>query len=157
MQGWRAAWRIPLRGLPILALLAILPYVVVLDQPLISDDYLQIALGRQYGPVSGWSALAGDALYRARATSLVVTYWTERLFGASPLPLYASAILLHVLNSWLVFALASRLGLGRRMGLCAAAFFAIYEGHQEAVMWYAALPELLVFTFSLVALILRSP
>jgi len=129
---------------------------VILDQPFISDDYLQIALGRQYGPVSGWSALAGDALYRARATSLVITYWTERFFGFSPLPFYASAILLHVLNTWLVFVLTSRLGLGWRMALCAAAFFAIYEGHQEAVMWYAALPELLVFTFSLSTLILWS-
>jgi len=155
-QGWYPARRAARWGLLALAVLAILPYAVVLDQPFVSDDYLQVALGRQYGPVSGWSALAGDVLYRARATSLVITYWTERFFGFSPLPFYASAILLHVLNTWLVFALSSRLGLGRRMALCAAAFFAIYEGHQEAVMWYAALPELLVFTFSLITLILWS-
>jgi hypothetical protein len=155
-QAIRRARRIPVWGLLILALLAILPYAVVLDQPFISDDYLQIALGRQYGPVSGWSALAADPLYRARATSLVLTYWTERFFGTSPQPFYASAILLHVLSTWLVFALSFKLGLGRRMALCAAAFFAIYEGHQEAVMWYAALPELLVFTFSLTTLILWS-
>ena len=29
----------------------------------------------------------------------------------------------------------------------AAGFFAVYAGHQEAVMWYAALPELLLFLF----------
>jgi hypothetical protein len=33
-------------------------------------------------------------------------------------------------------------------------FFAVYEGHQEAVMWYAALPELLVFFVSLATLLL---
>jgi len=156
VQVCRQAKRTPLWGWVVLAALAILSYTVILDQPFISDDYLQIALGRQYGPVSGWTDLAGDALYRARATSLVITYWTERLFGFSPLPFYASAILLHVLNTWLVFVLSVRLGLGRRLALCAAAFFAVYEGHQEAVMWYAALPELLVFTFSLATLILWS-
>ncbi len=148
------AGRPPRLDLLVLALLALLPYALVLDQPFISDDYLQIALARQYGPTSGWAALAGDALYRARATSLVLTYWTERLFGFSPEPFYASILLLHVLNTWLLFWLTSRLGMGRRMALCAAAFFAIYEGHQEAVMWYAALHELLVFTFSLGTLIL---
>jgi hypothetical protein len=135
---------------------AVLPYIFVPSQPFISDDYVQVALGRKYGPVSGWTALAEDVLYRARATSLVLTYWTERFFGFSPEPFYVSAILLHVLNTWLVFRLGCRLGMGRRVALFAAAFFAIYEGHQEAVMWYAALPELLVFFFSLSALLLWS-
>jgi hypothetical protein len=139
-----------------LAGLALAPYGVVLDQPFISDDYVQISVGRQYGPASAWTALASDVLYRARATSLVLTYWTERLFGFSPLPFYATAILLHVLNTWLFFALGLRLGVGRRIALCAAAFFAVYEGHQEAVMWYASLPELLVFFFSFLTLFLWS-
>jgi hypothetical protein len=140
----------------LLAGLSVVPYLTVLQQPFISDDYLQIALGRQYGAVEGWSSLAADPLYRARSTSLVLTYWTERLFGFSPLPFYLSALIIHVLNTWLVVLLTTRLGMGRRMALCAAAFFAVYEGHQEAVMWYAALPELLVFTFSLATLLLWS-
>ena len=147
------AWTLTLL---LLAGLAVLPYVVILNQPFIADDYIQIALGRQYGPVSGWTGLANDVLYRARATSLVLTYWTERFFGFWPLPFYVTALLLHVLNTWLVFALGLRLGVGRRMALCAAAFFAVYEGHQEAVMWYASLPELLVFFFSFSTLLLWS-
>ncbi|MBM3747003.1 MAG: hypothetical protein FJW34_14530, partial [Acidobacteria bacterium] len=155
-RGWaeRLSGRKLLWGFILLAGLAVAPYLTVLQQPFISDDYLQIALGRQYGATEGWSSLAADPLYRARSTSLVLTYWTERLFGFSPLPFYLSALIIHVLNTWLVFLLTTRLGMGRRMGLCAAAFFAIYEGHQEAVMWYAALPELLVFTFALVTLLL---
>jgi hypothetical protein len=48
---------------------------------------------------------AGDPLYRCRATSLVITYWTERLFGLNALAFNASSLLLHILNTWLVLAL----------------------------------------------------
>jgi hypothetical protein len=39
------------------------------------------------------------------------------------------------------------------VGFWAAAFFAVYEGHQEAVMWYAAANELLLFLFGFLCLI----
>jgi hypothetical protein len=52
------------------ALLAYLPFVAL---PFISDSYLQVFLGRKYGPVSQWVELAEDVLYRSRATSLVIT------------------------------------------------------------------------------------
>ncbi len=132
-----------------LACLATLAYVPSLDLPFISDDYVQIRLARDYGHVSGWPALAADPLYRCRATSLVLTYWTERLFGVEPLPYNVSSLVLHILNTWLVFALGAWRVAGWRVSAAAAAFFAVYEGHQGAVMWYAALPELLVFFFSL--------
>jgi hypothetical protein len=51
--------------------------------------------------------------------SILITYWTEKLFGFVP-----------------------------------AAFFAVAEGHQEAVIWYAALSQLLVFTFVIASFIL---
>ena len=88
-----------------LAGLAILPYIFALRLPFIADDYLQIRLAREYGPVSGWPALAADPLYRCRATSLVLTYWTEHVFGLDPLAYNWSSVLLHVLNTWLVYAL----------------------------------------------------
>jgi hypothetical protein len=135
-----------------LAVLALLAYWRSLGLPFIADDYVQIRLARDYGPLSGWDALAGDALYRCRATSLVLTYWTERAFGLDPLAYRLSSLLLHILNTWLVYALGAWRPLGRRVAWPAAAFFAVYEGHQEAVIWYAALPELLVFFFSLLSL-----
>lgn len=131
----------------ILAVLAIAPYLPLLEQPFISDDYLQIDLGRRYGPVEGWGRLMDDALYRCRATSIVLTYWTERMFGDQPISFYTSSMLMHVLNTWLVLIAGWRLGLGGVRSFMAAAFFAVYARHQEAVMWYAALPELLVFFF----------
>ncbi|MBI4875598.1 MAG: glycosyltransferase family 39 protein [Acidobacteria bacterium] len=130
-----------------LGALAILPYLPGLALPFISDDYLQVHLAREYGPVSGWSALAGDALYRARATSLVFTYWTERAFGFSPFPFNLSSLFLHLLNTWLFYLLSRKLGLAPPASFFAAGFFAVHEGHQEAVLWYAAVHDLLVFLF----------
>ena len=137
-----------------LAVLAVLPYLPALTLPFIADDYFQIALARLYGPSSGWPTMAADALYRCRATSLVMTYWTERFFGLNPIAYNWSSLILHILNTWLVFALGAWRRIGWRISAVAAAFFAVYEGHQEAVIWYSALPELLVFLFSLAAVLL---
>lgn len=136
-----------------LAILAALPYLRTLTLPLISDDYMQIWLGRHYGPVDRWPALAEDALYRCRAISILLTWWTERVFGLHPMVLNVSNLLVHILNTWLVFAMGVWRPIGWRLAAVAAAFFAIYEGHQEAVVWYAALPETTVFFFSLAAFV----
>ena len=133
--------------LALLGLLAVVPYLPVFVQPFLSDDYIQIALGRKYGPFAEWGNLLNDALYRCRATSIVMTFWTERLFGTSPLAFYSTSVLMHVANTLLLFLVARRLGMGAALSYLASAFFAVYLGHQEAVMWYAALPELLLFFF----------
>ncbi len=130
-----------------LATLAVLPYVPVFSQPLIADDYQQIDISRTWGPPSGWASLASDRLYRSRATSILYTWWTDSLLGVAPSVLYASTLLLHVLNVWLLFALGSWKRIGWRISFTTAAFFAVYLGHQEAVMWYAALHELIMFFF----------
>lgn len=147
------------RGLPWLLLLGLaavagLAYLPSQFLAFIADDYVQIRLARQYGAVSDWPALAADPLYRCRATSLVLTYWTERLFGLSPQVFNLSSLVVHILNTSLVFALGVWRPIGFRLSAAAAAFFAVAEGHQEAVIWYAALPELLVFTFVLGAFVL---
>ncbi|MBI3279042.1 MAG: hypothetical protein HYZ57_04270 [Acidobacteria bacterium] len=136
-----------------LAAIAAIAYLPAQLLPFISDDYGQIRLAREFGPVSGWDDLAADALYRCRATSLVLTYWTERIFGLSPLVFHLSSLLLHILNTFLVVALGAWKPVGWRVSIPAAAVFAAREGHQEAVIWYAALPELLVFFFSLLAFV----
>jgi hypothetical protein len=135
----------------ILAVLSTLAYARALSIPFISDDYLQIQLSRDYGPVSKWGALAGDALYRCRATSLVLTYWLERAAGLSDWYFGWASLLLHIANSFLVFALGLRYRVGWRAATLAACFFAISHRHSEAVVWFAAVPELLVFFFVMAA------
>jgi hypothetical protein len=55
-------------------------------------------------------------------------------------------------NTWLVYALALSWPRMRHAALWAAMFFAVQEGHQEAVMWFTAVNELLQFLFGMGAL-----
>jgi hypothetical protein len=123
-------------------------YFPALSLPLIADDYLQIELGRKWGPIEAWPDLAKDALYRCRATSIVLTWWLDQTVGTSPVVLNVINLLLHILATWLVFAFGAYRRIGWALAGIAAAFFAVYEGHQEAVVWFAAIPELLVFLFT---------
>ncbi|MEO8131318.1 MAG: hypothetical protein ABI822_29750 [Bryobacteraceae bacterium] len=134
-----------------IAVLSFLAYARALQLPFIADDYVQIALGREYGALSGWPALLHDVLYRCRATSLILTYWTDRWFGADPFIFHLSSLLIHILNSLLVFAMGMWRPIGWRVSAVAACFFAVSQRHHEAVIWYAALPELLVFFFILLS------
>ena len=131
------------------AALSFLAYGRTLSLPFISDDYLQIHLGREYGPVSGWSSLFSDALYRCRATSLILTHWTEQLFGLNSLRFNLSNLGVHIVNCCLVALLGFWRPIGWRVSSAAACFFAVSQRHNEAVVWYASLPELLVFLFGM--------
>lgn len=137
----------------LLAALAIVTYLPSLSLPLISDDYVQIHFAREYGPVSGWRALAADALYRCRTTSLLLTYWTDKAFGVNPLAFNLSSLALHVLNVWLVFALGAWKKFGWKYSAVAAGYFAVQEGHQEAVIWYAAVHEAVNLLFVLLCVL----
>ncbi|MCC6589703.1 MAG: hypothetical protein IT168_23610 [Bryobacterales bacterium] len=121
------------------------------DLPLISDDYLQIALGRKYGPVQSWTDLAADPLYRCRATSILLTHWVEYWFGLNAIATNALSLMLHVVNTVLLAGLSIWRRIPPAVAFAAAVFFAVYEGHQEAVIWFAAIPELLVFLFALMS------
>src|SRR5499427_8151527 len=146
----------------LIVLLSVAIYLPFLTIPLLPDDYLQVTLARTYGPISAWGALAEDPLYRSRATSLILTYWTETVFGFSRLAFGISSILLHAVNALLVYALGDARRIGWRLSALTAIFFVLQERYQEAVIWYSALPELLAFCFGLLTLLfwvrwLRSP
>lgn len=152
MGTWFSAAR-PLWLGGALALLCLATYGRGLTLPPISDDYLQIQLGRRYGPFEQWPALAADALYRCRATSIVLTHWTERWLGLAPFWLNLSSLLVHFVNCCLVAALGIWRPVGFVWSIPAALIFCVLERPHEAVLWYSALPELLVFTFTLAALL----
>jgi hypothetical protein len=153
MSWFRSIPRQPARALFALAVLSILAYLPALSQPFVEDDYPNIRLARAYGPVSGWEEMARDSVQRVRATSFVLFHAIERAFGLWPPAFYAVSLLLHMLNCWLVYAVGRWRPIGYEAGFWGAAFFAVYEGHQEAVMWVSAVNELLLFLFGFLTLL----
>src|SRR5438270_7837459 len=136
----------PLRVLAILALLAIVAYLPTLRQPFLEDDYPHITLAQHYGDPANWRDLAAHP-FRFRATAEWFFYGAYRMFGLHPAGFYAIAILLHILNTWLIYATGVWPAIGFEISAWAAGFFAVYEGHQEAVMRLAACNELWQFLF----------
>jgi hypothetical protein len=137
----------------VLAVLAVGAYLPTITQPFISDDYPNIGQALVYGPISGWEAMANDSVQRPRATTFIISYAIHGLFGPRPSAFYSANILLHVLNCWLLFAAGRWRAVGYRASFWAAAFFAVYEGHSEAIMWFSACNEPLMFFFGFLSFI----
>ncbi|HTD44386.1 MAG TPA: hypothetical protein VK687_09410 [Bryobacteraceae bacterium] len=143
------------RGIQLLCLglLCVVAYAPALNIPLLEDDYPNISLARVYGPPSGLSSLFHDGVSRSRATSYWVFFAVWRVANLNPVAYHAVSLLLHIVNTWLVFWIAMAWPPMRPAALWAAAFFAVHEGHQEAVMWFSAINELLMFAFGAAALL----
>ena len=140
------------RVLAALALLAILAYLPALRQPLLEDDYPNISLALSIGAPNGLGQLA-ESVFRLRATSYWLTNAIYHAFGMTAVAYYCFGILMHVLNTWLVYALGFWRPLGYELAGWAAGFFALYEGHVEAVLWFTASTELLMFLFGMSSLL----
>jgi hypothetical protein len=138
--------------LAILALLCVLAYAPTLRIPLLEDDYVNLSESQVYGAPSQLPVLLHHAVYRVRATSFWSIYPMFRAFGVRPVPYHVLSLALHIVNTWLLFAIALAWPAMRRAAFWAAAFFAVREGHQEAVMWFTAIAELWSFFFGAVAL-----
>lgn len=129
-----------------LALVAIVAYLPTLWQPLLEDDYPHLMIAQHLGAPSAWRDLAVHP-FRFRATAEWFLYAGFRLFGIHASGYYALTIALHVVATWLVYGMGAWPLLGYELSAWAAGFFAIYEGHQEAVMWLSACNELFQFLF----------
>ena len=134
----------------VLLTLAIIAYLPALHLPFIADDYTQIPLARHFAD-QGWLPLFHEINLRSRATYMIMSAILDRTFGFNPVAFYAASLILHALCVLLVYATAVWTELGEPVAFWSAAFFAVQEGHQEAVMWPAAGGDLLVFLFGMAA------
>ncbi len=121
----------------LLAALCIAAYAPSLTIPLLEDDYPNLVLSTQVTPLT-------DPTFRLRSTGFWLSEPLLRFAGIESWPYRATSLLLHIACTWLLFQLTGN--------LYAAAFFAVHEGHQEAVMWFSGVNELLQFAFGLAAL-----
>lgn len=137
-EGQPALWAV-------LACAAILPFLPFVGLPLISDDYTQWFFARRYISAAGLPSLVQDVLYRSRTTSLLLTRLLDAAFGLSQAPSLLAGLALHALNTMLLFRLAMDLRLQPATAAATALCFAVYSGHQEAIVWIASQHELLVF------------
>jgi len=65
------------------------------------------------------------------------------LFGCAALPFHLLSVIIHLLNTLLVYLFARDLSGRRGLGFLAALFFCTQPGYYEAVSWVAAITDLL--------------
>ncbi len=143
------------RSAPIVLLLGALclvAYWPAFDNRFISDDY--VLLER----VESWRA---DYLYlfsippeHFRTSTYAAFLSLKAVFGYHSGAYYAGSVLLHFLNTLLLWKLVGRLTDNATVAVLSAVFFASFQDPQEAVMWLAAMNELLLGLFLLATLIL---
>jgi hypothetical protein len=126
-------------------------YLPSFNNGFISDDY--VILGRL-------DNLPGDFLYLFsvppecfRLTSYLVFGTLRDLFGYRAEMFYVFNVLLHLANSILLWKWLTRATRSSATGFIAALLFACTQGHQEAVMWLAAMNETLLGCCVLLCLI----
>ncbi len=156
MRQWlieRGGTRVVVLGIIALHLAALLPFVPFLSLPGISDDYQQIGLGRDFISVEGMPKLIGDALYRCRATSLVWTRALDAMVGPDIFVHRLGSVWLHALNGMLLVMFGSIPAIGYRRAFLTALAFLLMNGHQEAIVWVAAVHDLFVFGFAMGSLL----
>jgi len=135
-----------------LALLAAVAYAPLVGIPLIEDDYPNLWQAQQMGSPADALALLHNPVFRLRATSFWIMFLLWRVGKLAPMMYHLVSLLLHVANTWLLYAICLTWPRMRSAALWAAAFFAVAEGHQEAVVWFSAIDELLQFLFGMGAL-----
>ena len=137
--------------------LTIAVYWRSIQTPFLFDDYTHLALARS----ETWSAVVarsllthpqgGDYFFRPLG---YLSYWLDyRWAGENAALWHGWNVLVHTINSLLVYALCRTLLLRSLSSLLAAALFSVHASHVEVVCWMAARFDLLAFLFAILTLI----
>ena len=143
----RGAW-----ALGLLLAACLFAYANAWRSGFVSDDQVLRAHLADVSATRGWASVFSheffategggrSGFYRPLASlSLLVE---QALYGAHPLGYHLTNFILHVLATWLVYALSLRTRLPVPAALGAAALFAVHPVHVEAVAWISGRPDLL--------------
>jgi protein O-mannosyl-transferase len=135
-------WSKKLQGL-LLVLLIFTVYIPAIKAGYVWDDvmvYESPVLRSGSGLVKIWTDSSAVPLDGRYWPLVYTSFWTEyHLFGNAPMGYHIDNILLHVLNTFLLWWILSELALGIAYRLSAAwlaaAIFAVHPVHVEAVAW----------------------
>ncbi len=164
-QKLAQAWGFSLSRLPEwlpvsagLATLAIAVYANSLANGFVSDDKIQLLRNPLVGSVSQiprilesgvWSTWdAGHPGNYYRPLQFLVYLAVHEIAGFSAPAFHSLMILLHAINTVMLYGLVRRMAAGR-LAFAAAALFAVHPIHTEVVDWIASVPDLLVTALAL--------
>jgi hypothetical protein len=131
-------------------------YFISENQNLLSPRFLKDFLFSPFGGYSGIDKASRRAdpslqFYRP-LTSL--SYWLDfKIWGLNPAGFHLTNILLHFLNSVLVFSLLVNLKLSRAASFMSALLFSVFPLHFENVSWISGRTDLLSFALAALSVI----
>lgn len=119
------------------------------DNYILNNDFI-----RNFS-IQGFKAIFSSFYFANYHPLTTLTYWFEySLFGLNPLPYHLLNVLLHLLNTWLVYKLAEKLSGKKITALLVALFFAIHPMHVESVAWISERKDVLYTAFYLLSLLM---
>lgn len=141
----------------VILLMVVLSYLNALHADFVSVDDINILNTLQTSELSLQTLFLGGGGDYFRPLVFLSFILDLRLFGRDPLAFHAVNIVLHLVNSLLVYLLARQTfkpsSLQGTAACVAALIFALHPVNSEAVLWMAARTDLLCTTFFLLALL----
>ncbi len=147
VEGKKNLWVIP--GLWLTGALAFLP---LLGNRFIADDFTALSIFRLYRskPFFQTVLYGGNDFFRPLNMAFIMA--RGALFGDAPLPYVIANILLHLVNTTLVFLIARRV-FKRTLAAAAAGFLFLFAfSHYEAITWISSSVTLFVTLFMLISI-----
>lgn len=114
-------------------LLSFLTYFSGLGNLFVADDYYHLP-NQSFQAV--FEQLKTDL--RLRMAILPLDWLIFQVAGFSPVVMHLLILIVHILNTWLVFKITSGICDVCRIGWLASLLFTLYPRNQQAVLWWAA-------------------
>ncbi len=91
--------------------------------------------------------------YTYHPITILLYLFEYKWFGLNPIPYHALNVMLHLINTWLVFKLTEQLSGKKLTALIVSVLFAVHPMHVESVAWVSELKDVLYALFYLSSLL----
>jgi hypothetical protein len=128
-------------------------YGIALDNSFWHPEDFEVLRSAQEAARDPSSLLRHDVMSRFQPLPLALFTLEYRAFGLDPMGWYATSLVIHAINAWLVFWLVNAFGIDRRVGYLAGLLFAMGVGsYGKAVLFVAGAENLVTTTLYLLIL-----